>query len=87
MEVQEKVVTNEDKWTSDSRVKLKKVNGRYFYIEIVQKVNVEPVSLIAKENNAVIFFSVLTHKICIKSKFSLCNTLFKEYKASNLKKS
>lgn len=31
MEGQEKVQTNEDKWTSHSRVKLKKkVNGRFF---------------------------------------------------------
>lgn len=66
MEGQEKVETNEDKWTSDSRVKLKKVNGRFFYIEIVPKVNVEPVSLLEKENNAVIFFSIHIHKICIK---------------------
>lgn len=66
MEGQEKVQTNEDKWTSHSRVKLKKGKWKiFFYIEIVPKVNVEPLSLIAKENNAVIFFSVHTHKICM----------------------
>lgn len=53
----------------------------FFNIELVPKENVEPVSLIEKENNAVIF-SLYTHiKYVWKSKFSLYATLFNEYKA------
>lgn len=79
MEKYEDVEINEEFFVL--RVKLKKINGWFFFnIELVLKVNVELVLLIEKENNVVIFFLYIYIKYVWKSKFSLCVIFFNEYK-------